>query len=261
MEESNEDNKVAPLGTLEGQIFLTAGPRKDTEAALGEDSGGLLMRSDACYFWIADGTSQGEHRGPFTPRLLALELGAAFCAIVQQENPAATAGNVKDVFDRVLETVRSHWETQILEAQKENPDLYQTTFDVSSVFLCGWLTARRQLQAVTYGDAWLYLEKVGSIRKIERNDHRFFLRWHNVGTANETQWRVDTTRKHQHAPPLLLEEVAVVACGSDGASEIRDSVEAASTQDREILHLVERTLKEGRAKTHDDKTLCILRVF
>lgn len=259
-----EPSDSAPF--LEAELFLTSGPRKPVEDTilrdnqLGEDAGGVLMRSDACYFWIADGTGDGGKHREFNARVLAQELGTSFNELVREKNPAAIGMPVGSVLSEVLETTRRAWSTRLTESQQKQPDLYSTPFDVSSVFLCGWLNAKGELRLANYGDAWSCFHNGKQIQGEMRNHHRFFLRFHEVTVAEGgMEWQVATTTEHCHGI-LEADNVEWVVVGSDGVGKIKECLMHAPISAQKIALAVRNMVRSMCFQSYDDKTLCFVRL-
>lgn len=251
---------------IEAELFLTSGPRKPVDDAnfhdtqLGEDAGGVLLRPDACYFWIADGTGEGGKHREFNARVLAQELGATFGRVVRENNPAAAGVTVENVLEEVLEATRREWSDRLAECRSKQPELYSVSFEVSSVFLCGWLTSKGELRLANYGDAWSCYHDGEQIKGEERNHHRFFLRYHEAALPEGgVEWQIDTTAKHQHGL-LEADNVKWLVAGSDGVAKIKDCLMHAPISAQKIALAVRNMVRSMCFQSYDDKTLCFVRL-
>lgn len=270
MTESHQTHQTNTLlCCLTAEIMMTAGPRKAQDEELGEDVAGVLLNADFASFWIADGTSEtpnlqnADYKVRFSSRLLAVELAQGFRTQIEKSSRKKLSNGeirIENLLKKLLDGIVATWNQSLAKIPEEGRSFLDRIFsaapgmclDFSSTFTCGILAQNGDFQGACYGDAPLLIKRYGeSIKKVARNNYRFFMRLNKQGD----KYKFTTSNEHR-IDFLCFNDVEIIVAGSDGIGRIPDLIEA------QCRHF---SFEEIRSRiyrffpgTKDDKTLCIL---
>lgn len=252
------------------ELLMTAGPRKEKDGELGEDACGLVIRSNACYFWLADGTSESalledqKRRIQFSSRRLAQELSSVFRqSTVDHPDLAERLDNstpvIAELLRSCLTTVLDRWNVHLAETLKSDQGWLDQAFlpemapsrDFSTTFLCGGLTRNGNLQAACYGDSPFTARSEEQFTVFRPLNYRFFVRLLKQGSSY-----LFVSSKEFEIQTIDLTDVSVVVAGTDGAGNVFELIQSqgSTCPFRELRHRINLF----RPNTHDDKSLCII---
>lgn len=252
------------------EVMMSAGPRKSDDSGLGEDACGLILRSDLCFFWIADGTSESailedaNRKINFSSRILAQELGESFRKQTLNSTQLKQKLDLKEnvigsLLESSLESVFESWSKKLHQVQSVSREYFDENFseatgdikDFSTTFLCGVLTTNGYLQVVCFGDSPFVVNSANEIKVIRPQNYRFFMRLNR-----ENNEYFFSTSKTFNTEIFAFEDISFIVAGSDGVGRIPELVQALAGK---------FSFSEIRSKfalynpnTKDDKTLCIL---
>jgi hypothetical protein len=283
-ESIDEHNRLADEGNLTqetspkeekqiiAEVMMSAGPRKSEDSGLGEDACGLILRSDLCFFWIADGTSESatledkSHRVNFSSRILAQGLGENFRKQILNSTQLKEKVNAKeDVISNLLKSsldgVMEKWSELLNQIQSTDKVYLDSNFseatgdikDFSSTFLCGVLTTNGHLQVGCYGDSPFLVKSVGvdEPKIIRPENYRFFMRL-NRGADNY----FFNTSKNLNTESCCFEGISLIVAGSDGIGRLPELVQALAG--KFSFGEIRSNFALYDPNTKDDKVLCIL---
>lgn len=259
-----------PKRQIIAEILMSAGPRKSQDTGLGEDSCGLILRTDRCFFWIADGTSESavlEHRTSrvsFSSRRLAHDLGDSFRRqALNGPEVREESSDSHTLIDRLLRTsldeVMQKWSELLKQLQANDKPYLDSAFneasgnfkDFSSTFLCGVMTTCGSLQIGCYGDSPFAVKIDNEVQVVRPKNLRFFMRLNR-----DIDGYSFTTSKEFATEGFCFDNVSLLIAGSDGIGRLPEMVKALIGELAFSEIRTQFSLYEPR--THDDKALCIL---
>lgn len=252
------------------EVMMSAGPRKSEDSGLGEDACGFIWRSDLCFFWISDGTSESailEDKSckiNFSSRTLAQELGEGFRReILNMSRVKEKITEKEKIIDKLLiaslDRVRDVWSEQLNRIQRDNKNYLDSVFsedaskciDFSSTFLCGVITTGGDLQVGCYGDSPFVVKAGNKTSIIRPENYRFYMRLNRESDI----YCFKTSNKHP-IESYCFENVSYVVAGSDGIGRLPEFVKA--LDDNFSFGRIRNLLVPYEPNTKDDKAICLL---
>jgi hypothetical protein len=266
---------------ISAELFVTAGPRKDDDIALGEDAAGVIVEQDLVWFWVADGTSESAVVMDYCSRSLAMQLGSHFVDELSripvsnltnrvEHNSTLIPNLLQKAFNCLLDSWNSSLK-RILESENRkkiidrafelDPETMRATtrahkefIDFSTTFLCGLVTNQGSGVAACIGDCPFCIGTTDGLHVYRLSNDRVFVRLRKTGDS----YRFDRNRVSENIAFQRFCDATIVMAGSDGIGKLPEFLAAQIKSFRwpEIRKRIHRFIPE----THDDKTFCVIHI-
>ena len=256
---------------LYAEMMGTAGPRKENDEGLSEDSGGVIIFGELCFFWISDGTSESskvinqQHRLNLSSRTLAMSLGNHFRICInkwlQSSIEFPSTENIADILLReTLTETQKYWQSKFDFVYKNDqsflPKIFQSTCadhkDFSSTFSCGVFDVKGNLDLSCYGDSpYIYQNHDGAYHSFKPENRRFFLRLNKKDGVFTTS---NTVFTHFNKLSLINR---IILC-SDGVDDLPNLISQLGSNNS--FTKIRELIPEYFPHSHDDKTMCMVSI-
>ena len=266
---------------ISAELFITAGPRKDDDIALGEDAAGIIVEQNQAWFWVADGTSESAVVMDYCSRSLAMQLGSHFVDELTRipvsnlinrvgQNSTLIPNLMQKAFNCLLDSWNSSLK-RILESENRkkiidrafelDPQNMQATtrdhkefIDFSTTFLCGLVTNQGSGVAACIGDCPLCIGTSDGLQVYRLSNDRVFVRLRKTGDS----YRFDRNRISENIAFQRFCDATIVMAGSDGIGKLPEFLAAQIKSFRwpDIRKRIHRFIP----KSHDDKTFCVIHI-
>jgi len=258
------------LYSLQGEVMITAGPRKKFETGkandldLGEDVCGLAIAKETAWFWLLDGTSDQSSVWSndtdtelFSSRLLAQSLAIEFkellpANVISPEMLYKSISKIRHEWLRRLESLSAEETSRLSDLVIENNPI------CSSTLLIGTLNTDGQCKAYRAGDSKMLVfgeETASNINPLKEhpgalNDRLFFRLTYVAGSGFDIAYNKPKIETH------VFYGIDKMLAYSDGiGNELHDYL---NTQQHQFTKESRRLIPYLRNMTSDDKSLCIL---
>ena len=266
---------------ISAEIFVTAGPRKDDDVALGEDAGGVIVEQNLAWFWVADGTSESPVLLDYSSRSMAVQLGSHFVDEVSKI-PEMHLKNcverdstlISNLLEKAFYSLLDSWAislkdlvesdngkkiiNKVFELNPETREVanrtHQDFIDFSTTFLCGLVTSSGAGVAACIGDCPLCVAGADGLNIYPLRNDRIFIRLRRVCGG----YKFDRNRISADITLQRYTDAKLVMAGSDGVGKLPEFIEAQmkSFSWPEIRKHIHRFIP----KSHDDKTFCVIHI-
>jgi len=258
------------LYSLQGEVMITAGPRKKFETGktndldLGEDVCGLAIAKESAWFWLLDGTSDQSsvwsienNTELFSSRLLAQSLAIEFKELLPSHIISL------EMLYKSISKIRHDWLGRIESlSAAETSRLSALVTDnnpiCSSTLLIGTLNTDGLCRAYRAGDSKMLVigkDIASSMNPLKEhpgalNDRLFFRLTYVAGLGFDIAYNKPKIETH------LFYGIDKMLAYSDGVgNELHDFL---NTQQHQFTEESRRLIPYLRNMTSDDKSLCIL---
>jgi hypothetical protein len=266
---------------ISAEIFVTAGPRKDDDVALGEDAGGVIVEQNLAWFWVADGTSESTVVMDYSSRSLAMQLGSHFVDELTRI-PVRNLMNriecdstlIPNLLQKAFNSLLDSWTislTSILESDdgkkiidkafELNPETRKVTsrahqefIDFTTTFLCGVVTNHGTGVAACIGDCPLCAGGADGLNVYPLNNDGILVRLRKVCGG----YKFDRNSISADITLQRYTDANIVMAGSDGVGKLPEFLAAQmkSFSWPEIRKRIHRFIP----KSDDDKTFCVIKI-
>lgn len=258
------------LYSLQGEVMITAGPRKKFEIGklndldLGEDVCGLAIAKETACFWLLDGTSDQSSVWSiendtelFSSRLLAQSLAIEFKELlpapaISPEMLFKSISKVRHEWIQRLERLSAEETSRLSALVAENNPICSSTLLIATLNTDGLCKAYRA------GDSKMLVfgtKTADSMNPLKEhpgalNDRLFFRLTYLAGSGFDIAYNKPKIETH------VFFDIDKILAYSDGVgNELHDFL---NTQQQQFSQESRRLIPYLRNMTSDDKSLCIL---